>query len=161
MSKRTEINHPFAIFKDSYLLDITGRNNGKIFIGVNPDIGINWNNSEYFMVFNHTSFLKADKMAKIKFRCPEYVNYKDSKKDWTLSLSERKKLVEFLASKSDNFPGYTFWQECIMYFKKGGYNIPYPKSQLLHTSEIANPQSPYHRTLPIDLSIPDYVNGIL
>ena len=160
MVNQTKIGHLLDLFEGNPLLEMSGVHNDIIYVGVTLDYGRNWYNIEYFKVYNSPSFSKATKVARIKFREPEYIHHKGSKKNWNLNVSERKDLVEFLESKSTNFKDYTVWQECIMYFNLQVYNIPYPESQVLCSADTEDPNNKYYRALPIDLEIPDYVKGI-
>ena len=128
------------------------------YIGVNPDIGRNLYNMEYFKVFNSPSFVRATKEARIKFSNPKYVQHKDSKKLWVLNAEEKQYLVEKLNQKSKYEENCTVWQYGIMQFNLEAYNIPHEETRKI-TKELLNSLSKddeRRKYLPFDLEMPNY-----
>ncbi len=105
---------------------------------------------EYFKLYNHWDIQQANKVARIHFKSPTYekhINWED-KKEWTLNVRERVRLMRMLRSKSGG--EYTVWQMLILAFnREGQLNDAETLQNLSH-----NPLYPNH--LPIDLPMPDY-----
>lgn len=76
---------------------------------VNPDL--NRIGEPYFKVYNNTSHQKANKIARISFLTPKYIEHRDEsgKQPWKLNSSDRKKVCNYLNKKSP-FLGVTFFQ---------------------------------------------------
>lgn len=100
----------------------------------------NLNKQEYFLLYSDTNPQNAEKMARIKFRKPEYVIYPNySKERWILNTAQRKQLMQFLTqSYSEHDPNNTIWKSLIHDF-----NWEAEKA-----------------TLPADLPIPDYLHSL-
>ena len=95
-------------------------------------------------------YRKADKVARINFRKPEYIYHvnSDGKKDWALNSKERAKLIKVL--NTVDFLGETVWIMLILFFNsEGGLNFGESEK-----NKMDNLIYPKH--LPIDLPIPDY-----
>ena len=107
-------------------------------------------NDSYFKVYNHKDYRKADKVARINFRKPEYIYHvnSDGKKDWALNSKEHAKLIKVL--NTVDFLGETVWIMLILFFNsEGGLNFGESEK-----NKMDNLIYPKH--LPIDLPIPDY-----
>ena len=104
----------------------------------------------YFKLYNHRDIQQANKVARIHFKSPTYekhINWED-KKEWTLNVRERVRLMGMLRSKPDG--EYTVWQMLILaYNREGNLNDADTLQNFSH-----DPVHPNH--LPIDLPIPDY-----
>ena len=107
-------------------------------------------NDSYFKVYNHKDYRKADKVARINFRKPEYIYHvnSDGKKDWALNSRERTKLLEILNMVV--FHGETVWTMLILSFNLEG-GLGAQKTAMNKMDNLI-----YHKHLPIDLPIPDY-----
>ena len=62
-------------------------------ISTNPDSTRNWYEEEYFKIYDNLSVSSAKKLARIKFRSPEYVIHTGS--NWELNSKEKKDLIKF------------------------------------------------------------------
>ena len=141
-----EFFHEFAtVARDSNL---------NMSVAVNPDRNRNLKNIEYFKVYNHVNPQRATKIARIKFRHPEYIIHNNNRrlKNWTLTSADKASLLELLnsESKKDIIPQITVWQSLIISFnyEMGLDNVDTLKNK--------SKKLVYPDFLPIDLPIPDY-----
>ena len=132
--------------------------NLNICVAVNPDRHRNLKNMEYFKIYNHTDHLRATKIARIKFRAPEYVIHNNRKgvENWFLNSKDIKNMIQVLNSPSDNYPGFTTWQGLILNFnyESGDLDFEETKKNVQDNGKTL----PHPDFLPIDLPIPDYQN---
>lgn len=128
------------------------------YIGVNPDIGRNLYNMEYFKVFNSPSFIKATKEARIKFRSSEYVQHRDNKKPWILNSKEKEHLIEQLSKPSKYEDNCMVWQYGIMQFNLEAYDISHKETRKITKEFQASlPEDDERKKyLPFDLEMPNY-----
>lgn len=107
-------------------------------IAVCPDIRIP-EYQEYFIVYNHIFPQNADKIARIKFRSPEYVlPLKHLKSIWILNDQMKIYLQKILNSQSVYSPDRSVWQSMIERFN----------------FELDDD------ILPVNLPVPDYENSL-
>lgn len=81
--------------------------------------------NEYFKVYNNINPNKATKVARIKFRKPEYIIYDNNNgiENWFLNSIEKRSLMRILISPSSLYPDRIVWNELIRLFNKEiGYN---------------------------------------
>ncbi len=131
-------------------------------LAVNPDHRENSAGAEYFKIYNNCDTALADKIARIRFRSPEYVIHLPgrNKENWFLNMEEVAQLVELLQrpGKNTQFPGLTLWQELILAFNWEANGLDYQET--LHNrigNETSEPiQLKYPDSLPIDLPVPEY-----
>lgn len=131
---------------------------------VNPDPDST--DEPYFKLYNHESFVKATKIARISFLEPNYIKQCDKNQSWILNFQEKERLLHFLSNPSDSYPYVSTWQhamfqwnhECLLLekqFDKCKYrNIVCAFSKGFYDTEenIHNP-----RYLPSYLPVPDYM----
>ena len=139
-----EFLHEFAtVARDSNL---------NMSVAVNPDR--NLKNIEYFKVYNHAKPQRATKIARIQFRCPEYIIHNNNRKlkNWTLTSDDKTSLLKLLnsESKKDIIPQITVWQSLIISFN---YEMGLDTADTLKNKY---KKLVYPDFLPIDLPIPDY-----
>lgn len=106
-------------------------------------------NVDYFKVYNHQSYKKASKVARISLFEAKYIYHKndDGKEDWELNAKERKLLVKKLQME---VRGLTVWQRLIItYNLESGLNEEETLENLKD-----NLKYPYY--LPIDMEMPYY-----
>ena len=120
---------------------------------LNINLQVNRNegsNDSYFKMYNHKDYRKADKVARINFRKPEYIYHvnSDGKKDWALNSKERAKLIKVL--NMEFYPGPSVWKMLILDFNLEG-GLGTHKTVLNKMDNLI-----YPKHLPIDLPIPDY-----
>lgn len=127
-------------------------------ISTNPDSTRNWYEEEYFKVYDNLSVSSAKKLARIKFRSPEYVVHTGS--NWELNSKEKKDLIKFLNESNKKVPYVkNNWEYAILMFNQEAYQDEESMEDLVITikeqSEMdeSNPRKYY---LPIDLPMPDY-----
>ncbi|MDE6539428.1 MAG: hypothetical protein K2K66_04495 [Ruminococcus sp.] len=86
--------------------------NLNVLLAVNPDKNRNLKDMEYFKFYNDTRPDKAPKIARIKFRSPEYVIHHNNggKENWFLNSKEKKMLIKLLNSPCKNHTGFTIQQ---------------------------------------------------
>lgn len=124
----------------------------KMSVHVNPDECRR--GDEYFKVYNSHSYKKAEKVARIKFKEPLYIdhNNEDGKENWCLKSRDRKKLIRFLSSKNNDNPSMTNWQVAIILF-----NQSLGKRLIrVNKKSKSNKISEYPEKLPTELKMPDY-----
>lgn len=83
--------------------------------------------NEYFKVYNNINPNKATKVARIKFRKPEYIIYDNNKiNNWFLNSIEKRALMRILINQSILYPDRTVWDELIRLFNKemGSNSLP-------------------------------------
>ena len=144
-----EILTEFATVARDYNLNVS--------LAVNPDQNRNLKNTEYFKFYNDTRPDKAHKIARIKFRSPEYVIHHNNggKENWFLNSKEKKILMQLLRQPCKNQPGFSIWQGLILDFNKET-ELDYEETK--KNKQISRFDMPYPDYLPIDLKIPDYLN---
>ena len=153
-----QINEELTIILNEMATTYSG---DKLSIIVNPDDGRNLQNVEYFKVFHGRSFRKAQDLARIRFRTPEYEHYRNEadKKDFKLNSKDKKELMRILQSPSELYDGYTIWQDTIMQFNHEAYHIPLKDCKNL-TQEVINSLANNDirkKCLPVDLPLTDYI----
>ncbi|MDE6833584.1 MAG: hypothetical protein K2J39_04985 [Ruminococcus sp.] len=121
---------------------------------INPDKSRNLKNAEYFKLYNNSRPDNASKIARIKFRSPEYVIHHNngSKNNWFLNTAEKNMLMQLLRQPCKKHNGFSIWQGLILDFNW--------ETGLDYEGTKGNNQSgnmPYPEYLPIDLKIPDYL----
>ena len=81
-------------------------------------------NNKYFKLYNSTIIGKADKVAKISLKGPNYLNHKnnDGKKNWILNMDEKLDLMKILKSKTEN-PNFNIWQYMILKYNNDNFDI--------------------------------------
>lgn len=124
----------------------------KLSVHVNPDECRR--GDEYFKVYNSHSYKKAEKVARIKFKEPLYIDHdnEDGKENWCLKSRDRKKLIRFLSSKNDDNPSMTNWQVAITLFNQSlGKRLIRVKKK-----SKSNKSPEYPEKLSTDLKMPDY-----
>lgn len=110
----------------------------------------------YFKVVNHSSFVKATKIARISFLRPEYIIHKnrDGKENWVLNSKEKKHLIDLLHRKSDVLD-YSIWQYTIaQYNMENGHTKRLKDTSEIKMSDVKNFETD---PLPKKLPIPDYM----
>ena len=120
---------------------------------INPDMNRNSKNTEYFKLYNNSRPDNASRIARIKFRSPEYVvcHNNGGKENWFLNPAEKNMLMKILNQPCEKHTGFSVWQGLILDFNW--------ETGLDYESTKKNKQSgnmPYPEYLPIDLKIPDY-----
>lgn len=88
-----EINEELTIILNEMAPTYSG---DRLSIIVNPDDGRNLQNIEYFKVFHGRSFRKAQDLARIRFRTPEYEHHRNEagKRDFKLNSKDKKRINE-------------------------------------------------------------------
>lgn len=142
-----EILTGFATVARDYNLNVT--------LAVNPDKNRNLKYTEYFKLYNDTKPNIATKIARIKFRSPEYVIHHNNggKENWFLNSKEKKMLIKLLNSPCENHTGFIIWQALILNFNNET-GLDYPETK--RNKQLSRFAMPYPDYLPIDLKIPDY-----
>lgn len=111
-----------------------------------------YHNVNYFKLYNHQSYKKASKVARISLFEPKYIIHenKDGKENWILNAKQRKALVEILKLPAA-YKDYSIWQLIILAFnKENGLNS-------FETEENFKNDLKYPDYLPIDMTMPDYI----
>jgi len=131
-----------------------------ISVAVNPDSKRNLYEMEYFKVYNHYDPTRANKIARIKFRLPDYVIHTNSKgmKNWVLNAKEIKNLMLLLKSPCKKHPEFSVWQGLILDFNyETGLDYEKTKANKENVEKDEKIRKlQYPEYLPIDLKIPDY-----
>lgn len=88
-----------------------------ICVAVNPDSNAHLCGEEYFKVYNNPHPAEATRIARIKFRSPEYVIHQNNgnKENWQLNSTEVKALTELL-NKQGKYRNLSVWQSLIYDF---------------------------------------------
>lgn len=127
---------------------------------VNPDNKRNLYGMEYFKVYNHCDPTKASKIARIKFRSPDYVIHRNNKnmKNWILNSKEIKNLMILLNSPCKKHPKFSVWQGLILDFNyETGLDYENTKANRENVEKNEKIKKlQYPKYLPIDLKIPNY-----
>lgn len=131
------------------------------YLSVNPDSNRGWYNEEYFKIYNASNYMKADGVARIKFRKPEYTEHinSDGKSNWVLNSKDKKYLIDVLKGKSKKETGLTNWQYGILQFNLEAYDDANREYCLNLTQDEQckmKDGQPEKYWLPIDLPMPDY-----
>ena len=128
-------------------------------ISINPDVTRNWYGEEYFKVYDNLSIGRAKKLARIKFRSPEYVIHYNS--NWVLNTKEKKELIKFLKEPNKLLDGVsTNWQYAIVMFNREAYLNEHSFQDLIITIEEQqqlDDKDARKYYLPIDLQMPNYL----
>lgn len=128
-------------------------------ISINPDATRNWYGEEYFKVYDNLSIGKAKKLARIKFRSPDYVIHYNS--NWVLNSKEKKDLINFLKEPNTLLDDIeNNWQYAIIMFNREAYlNEHKFKDLIITTNEqrLLDKNDPRKYYLPIDLEMPNYL----
>ena len=133
--------------------------NLNISLAINLDKNRNLNNTEYFKIYNNARPDKASKIARIKFRSPEYIIHHNNggKENWFLNSEEKNILMELLKQPCEKYKGFSIWQGLILDFNwETGLNLTETKKN----KQTSRFDMPYPDYLPIDLKIPDYLNKL-
>ena len=111
-------------------------------------------NTTYFNFYNHQDYERADKVCRISFYGPDYIEHRnlDGKKNWVLNASERKTLIKCL-TEVDEDSGRSCWQELIIAFNREKPGDPLSAKETKKNT-MENRIHPNH--LPIDLPMPNY-----
>lgn len=146
--EESEILTQFTTVARDYNLNIS--------LVINPDKNQNLNNTEYFKFYNNANPDKASKIARIKFRLPEYIIYHNNggKENWFLDSEEKKILMEILRQPCEKYPEFSIWQGLISDFN---WETGLDRSE---TKKNSISDMLYPDFLPIDLKIPDYLNKL-
>jgi hypothetical protein len=112
----------------------------------------------YFKVFNHNSYVRATKVARISFLEPKYIIHKDRKENWILNGDEKEQLIDLLELPSTNTfrngKKLTNWQKAM-----AQYNLENGLIGDIEDAEdclLKNTKNFHTQPLPIDLKMPDY-----
>lgn len=130
-----------------------------ICVAVNPDSKRNLYGAEYFKIYNHYDPTRASKIARIKFRSPDYVIHTNSKgmKNWVLNSKEIGDLMKLLKRPCKKHSGFSVWQGLILDFNYET-GLDYEKTKV--NKEVEEDKKveelKYPEYLPIDLKIPNY-----
>ncbi len=130
-----------------------------ICLAVNPDHCEDSPGMEYFKVYNNCDAALADKIARIRFRSPEYVIHHpgNNKENWFLNEEEVAQLLELLQRPCENsqFPDLSIWQALIMASNWEAWGVDYEETCSNRTCSETN-QLLHPKFLPIDLPVPEY-----
>lgn len=132
-----------------------------LYISVNPDAKRGWENQEYFKVYNSSSYRTADKVARIKFREPAYVehNNEDGKESWKLNVKDVKNLMKLLQAPSKKENGLNNWQYAILQFNLEAFedsNREFCSQLTMQKQKQMKEFQPEKKWLPIDLPLTNY-----
>ncbi|MDE6035609.1 MAG: hypothetical protein K2G36_06830 [Ruminococcus sp.] len=129
--------------------------NLNISLAVNPDQNRNLKYMEYFKFYNDKNPYKARKIARIKFRSPEYVIHHKNrgKENWFPNSKEKRILMQLLRQPCEKHPGFSIWQGLILDFN---YETGLSYEETKRNKQLSRFGMPHPEYLPIDLKIPDY-----
>lgn len=110
--------------------------------------------NRYFKYYNNISYQKANKVARISITKSEYIKHRniDSKDDWILTKSEKKKLVTLLNRPSEDFPEITNYQYIIAVYNRDNFYLSI--SRFIRGDYN---KSDYPDLLPLNYPMPDYM----
>ena len=122
---------------------------------INPDKNRNLKNTEYFKFYNNARPDNASKIARIKFRSPEYVIHHKNrgKENWFLNPAEKNILMKLLNQPCEKHTRFSIWQGLILDFN---YETGLDYKETKKNKQISRFGMPHPDYLPIDLKIPDY-----
>ena len=129
-------------------------------IAVNPDS--NRSGDCYFKYFDRESYSKAEHVARVNIRDTSRFYHKnsDGKKEWSLNAKDKKELVSYLQSESDEWVGVSNWESVLYHWNIESHTIddPFPKD--IYSSKIEAFLSGYYDTEE-NLQNPSYVASYL
>ena len=84
-------------------------------------------NNKYFKLYNNDSYIKSTKVARISMLKPNYLVHKndDGKENWILNNKEKRKLVNLLHSKNEEYGILSNWQVIIATYNRDNFHIPF------------------------------------
>lgn len=84
-------------------------------------------NNQYFKLYNNDSYVKATKVARISMLKPNYLVHKndDGKENWILNNKEKRKLINLLHSKNEEYVILSNWQVIIATYNRDNFHIPF------------------------------------
>lgn len=137
-------------------------------IQVNPDpvhIGL-----AYFKLYDHYSYLKATKIARISMEYPRYIFHKgqDGKDNWFLTNKEKRTLIKALENNSKfrvvGYGSITVWQAIILFYNSEKLGVEHAltmectqQNKDAFVKKYANEYDHLDTILPIDLPMPNYL----
>ena len=113
--------------------------------------------NRYFKYYNSEYNSTATKVARIRIDKPEYVggNHKERDlKKWILSNKEKQELIEILKTPSNDYPGYTKWQDIIITYNRDNFHLKAEDTIKGNLDKgTRNPTLPKH-IVPFDIDTP-------
>lgn len=84
-------------------------------------------NNQYFKLYNNDSYVKSTKVARISMLKPNYLVHKndDGKENWILNNKEKRKLINLLHSKNEEYVTLSNWQVIIATYNRDNFHIPF------------------------------------
>lgn len=118
--------------------------------------------NRYFKYYNSEYNSTATKVARIRIDKPEYVGgtHKERNlKKWILSNKEKQYLMKILTTPSNDYPGYTKWQDILITYNRDNFHL---KAEDTINGNLdkgtRNPTLPKH-VVPFNINtpMPDYL----
>lgn len=118
-------------------------------------------NNQYFKLYNNDSYVKATKVARISMLKPNYLVHKndDGKENWILNNKEKRKLINLLHSKNEEYVILSNWQVIIATYNRDNFHIPFVNLVMRNiTFDDYNEKVKATKgAIPLDQPMPDYM----
>ena len=138
----------------------------RVFSNVNPYLTL-WvenptrYNNQYFKLYNSNIISKATKVARISMLKPNYLIHKndDGKENWILNNKEKRKLVNLLHSKNEEYDILSNWQVIIATYNRDNFHIPFVNLIMKNITfdDYNEKVKTIKGAISLDQSMPDYM----
>ena len=114
----------------------------------------NTHENDYFKYYDSFSYRKANHIARISLKSPQYLKHKnkDGKKNWILTNKEKKELIQLMQEDSTNHKGFTNWQATLIQYNFDNFYISFDD-----TKNGTFDKKKYPKAFDINTPMPNYM----